>query len=140
MEADNVRRSIGLKELGPVAAMLLFPLAPIALWFGLARSGLAAAARRPQPRIVQITGFARVARRLNVQFLDPTTGKTYRDTFLAGRDPLETSPPPGADPTHRGALALIDPTGRPHLLDSTLSYLDLTPEERDRILTGFSRS
>ena len=50
--------------------------------------------------------------------------------------PLQVPPPPGAPADQQWVLALKSPKGRPHVLDSELAWLDLTDDERSRLLSA----
>jgi hypothetical protein len=118
----------------PIA--LLIPLAGLLLWFLSRNDPLEAALADPRPVAVPVERFARLKNALQVWFRREPGGKELLQVFPVGATPFLLSPPGGNPDERPWALALLAANGRPLLLDSELRRLDLTGEERSRILGG----
>jgi hypothetical protein len=136
MLQPEMEREMTWSELvGPVA-LLLIPAMILLAFFFTSRRGLAAAAANPQPIIVAVEKAIRQPGRIFLHSRAPGAGKPMVDTFPAPAMPLLVPPPPGTSGERQWALALKSAKGRHYVLDSALSWLDLTPEERGRVLSA----
>jgi hypothetical protein len=136
MLQPEVERAMTWSELlGPIA-LLLIPAMILVAFFATARRGLAAAAANPRPLVVAIEQAIRQPGRIFLHTRAPGADKTMVDTFSAPAMPLLVSPPVDTSDEQQWALALKSPKGRHYVLDSELAWLDLTQEERSRLLNA----
>jgi hypothetical protein len=136
MLQPEVEREMTWSELAGPVVLLLIPAPILAAFFFTSRRGLAAAAARPHPLLVPIEKAIRSPGRIYLHTRAPGAEKPTVDTFPASAMPLLVAPPPGASGERQWALALQSPKGRHYVLDSALAWLDLTPEERSRVLSA----
>lgn len=121
--------------LGPLF-LLLLPAAALLVFFATSRRGLAKAARNPDPLIVPIEKVIRQPGKLYVHTRAPGAERPVVDSFPNPAMPLQVPPPFGAPPDQQWVLALKAPNGRHYVLDAALARLDLTDEERGRLLSA----
>jgi hypothetical protein len=116
----------------PIA--LLFPIGGLLLLLFGTKGGLEEALRNPRPVSLPIDRLVRRNNGLEVWFRWPEGGKERLQLFANGSEPLLLNPPSGDPDGPPWALALLDAKGRPILLRRDLSEIDLTAEERSRLL------
>ena len=136
MLEPEMERSMTWSELiGPIF-LLLLPAMALLVFFSTSRRGLAKAAQSPDPVAVPIEKVIRQPRKLIVHTRLPGAPRPRVDSFTAPEGPLQVPPPPGAPAGQQWVLALKSPDGRHHVLDSRLAWLDLTDDERNRLLSA----
>ncbi|HMG48383.1 MAG TPA: hypothetical protein VK614_13100 [Allosphingosinicella sp.] len=135
LEPELERDMTWSEWLGPLF-LLLLPAATLLVFFATARRGLAKAARNPDPLVVPIEKVIRQPGRLYLHTRAPGAPKPAVDSFPVPLVPLQVPPPPGAPPEQQWVLALKAPGGRHYVLDGALAWLDLTDEERSRVLNA----
>lgn len=137
LQPEMDREMTWSESIGPLS-LLLLPAATLLVFFFTSRRGLAKAAQNPDPLIVPVEKLHRQmpANKLYVHFQPPGAARPLCDVFPGGASPLLVPPPLGAHPDQQWVLALKARNGRPYLLDSALAYLDLTDDERARVLSA----
>jgi len=136
MLEPEVERSMTWSELlGPVF-LLFLPAMTLIAFFATSRRGLASAARNPDPVAVPVEKAIRQPRKLFVHTRLPGAPKPRVDTFTDPEAPLAVPPPPAAPADQQWVLALKSPGGAHYVLDNALAWLDLTDEERNRLLSA----
>lgn len=135
LEPELEREMSWSELLGPLF-LLLLPAATLLVFFLTARRGLAKAARNPEPLIVPIEKVIRQPGRLYLHTRAPGAPRPAVDSFPVPLVPLQVPPPFGAAPEQQWVLALKAPNGRHYVLDGALAWLDLTDEERSRVLNA----
>ncbi|RJF88147.1 hypothetical protein D3874_14910 [Oleomonas cavernae] len=116
----------------PTALLTLMPLLALLVWFATGKGALVKAAAAPRPAIVAIERAVRRQNRLEIWFRKPDGKGQGMRSFPKG-GPLLVAPPPGAAPDKQWALALLNLSGYPILLDEELAELELTEAERGAI-------
>jgi len=134
MLKPEMDRTLGWDETFGPLFLLVMPAIVLAIFFFTSRRGLAKAARDPKPAIVPIEKVVRQPGKIYVHSRPPGAARPFVDTFVAPDQPLLVRPPAGSQPEQQWALALTAPNGRTYLLDSQLSTLELTNEERAAVL------
>lgn len=135
LEPEMARAMTWSELLGPLF-LLLLPAATLLAFFGSSRRGLARAARNPDPVIVPVEKVIRQPRKTIVHTRAPGAAQPFADSFTAPELPLVVPGPAGAPAEQQWVLALKEPGGRHHVLDSRLAWLDLTDDERNRLLSA----
>ena len=138
LEPEMERAMTWSEILGPVF-LLLFPAIGLLVFLAVSRRGLARAARNPDPIVVAVEKAIRQPRRLILHTRLPGAERVKVDSFAQGEEPLVVPAPPGAPEGQQWVLALRAPGGKHYVLDSRLAWLDLTEDERSRLL-GAARS
>lgn len=133
LEPELDRAMTWSELLGP-AFLLLLPGATLLVFFLTSRRGLAKAAQRPEPAIVPVEKVIRQPGKLYVHSRSPGAARPAVDVFPDPSMPLLVPPPPGEPGDRDWVLALKAPGGRHYMLDRELALLDLSGEERSRIL------
>ena len=123
------------ETLGPVF-LLLFPAILLVVFFATSRRGLAKAARNPDPVVALVEKVDRRSGKLIVRSRVPGAERSHVDTFAQPETALRVPPPAGAAADQHWVLALRLPDGRHYVLDSELARLDLTADERNRLLSA----
>ena len=132
MLAPEMEREMNWSELfGPVF-LLIFPAATLLVFLMTSRRGLAKAARSPDPLIVPIEKVIRQPNKLYLHTRAPGAARPAVSAFPAPAMPLQV-PGPGDG---QWVLALRSPDGRHYVLDADLAWLDLTDDERARLLAA----
>ena len=120
-----------------VPLMLAIPLAGLVLLFLARKDPLEAAAADPRPTTVPVDRFARRGNALQAWSRKaPGEAKEWLQVFNGQDEPFLLRAPEGSADDRPWALALLHPKGRPILLDRELKRLELTDEERARLLGG----
>jgi hypothetical protein len=135
LEPEMERPMTWSELLGPVF-LLLLPAIALLFFFASSRRGLARAARNPDPVVVPVEKVIRQPAKLYLHTRMPGAARPCVDVFANPAMPLLVPPPPDAPADQQWVLALRSPRGRPHVLDSELAWLDLTDEERSRLLSA----
>jgi hypothetical protein len=135
LEPEMEREMTWSELLGPVF-LLLIPAVALVAFFATSRRGLARAARNPDPVIVPVEKVIRQPAKLYLHTRMPGAARPCVDVFPNPTMPLQVPPPPGAGADQQWVLALRSRKGRPYVLDSELAWLDLTDEERSRLLSA----
>lgn len=134
MLEPELAREISWSELlGPIF-LLLLPAATLLVFFATARRGLARAAHSPDPLLVPIEKMIRQPGKLYLHTRAPGAARATVDVFANSAMPLQAPAPPGSPPDQQWVLALKSPNGRHYVLDGALAWLDLTDDERSRVL------
>ena len=134
LEPEMERAMTWSELLGPFF-LLLFPALLFAGYIAAAsRRGLAGAARNPDPVAVPVEKVIRQPNRLTIHSRLPGADRAFADSFANPETPLQVPPPAGAPADQQWVLALRSPKGRHYVLDSALAWLDLTDDERSRLL------
>jgi hypothetical protein len=135
LEPEMERAMTWSELLGPIF-LLLFPAIALFFFFASSRRGLAKAARNPDPIIVPVEKVIRRPGKLVVHTRLPGAPRPYADSFSNPETALQVPPPPGAPADQQWVLALKSPKGRHYVLDSQLAWLDLSEDERNRLLSA----
>jgi len=133
LEPELERAMTWSELLGPLF-LLLLPGGTLLVFFLTSRRGLARAARSPEPAVVPVEKAIRQPGKLYLHTRAPGAARPAVDVFAHPAMPLLVPPPPGAPADRDWVLALKAPGGRHYVLDHALALLDLSDEERSRIL------
>jgi len=133
LEPELERAMTWSELLGPLF-LLLLPATALLVFFATSRRGLAKAAANPEPVIVPVEKAIRQPGKLYLHIRAPGAARPTVDVFATPALPLQVLPPEGASDDRQWVLALKSPGGRHYVLDSELARLDLTKEERRRVL------
>jgi hypothetical protein len=136
MLEPELERDMSWSELLGPFFLLLLPAATFIAFFATARRGLAKAARHPDPLIVPVEKVIRQPGRLYLHTRAPGAPKPAVDSFPVPLVPLQVPAPYGAPSEQQWVLALKAPGGRHYVLDGALAWLDLTDDERGRVLNA----
>lgn len=134
MLEPELERELSWSEiLGPLF-LLLLPAGTLLVFFATSRRGLAKAAQRPEPAIVPVEKVVRQPGKLYLHTRAPGAARPTVDVFANPAMPLLVQPPPGETADRDWVLALKAPGGRHYVLDSALAWLELSDDERSRLL------
>jgi hypothetical protein len=132
MLEPELERDMSWSELLGPFFLLLFPAATLLVFFATSRRGLAKAAANPEPLLVPVEKVIRQPNKLYLHTRAPGAVRPTVDVFPAPAMPLQVA---GAADEQR-VLALKSPNGRHYVLDADLAWLDLTDDERTRLLAA----
>jgi hypothetical protein len=135
LEPEMTRSMTWSELIGPVF-LLLLPALALLVFFATSRRGLAKAARAPDPLIVPVEKVFRQPRKTVIHTRAPGAPRPVADSFTQPEMPLLVPGPACAPADQQWVLALRAPGGRHHVLDSQLAWLDLSDEERRRLLSA----
>lgn len=131
LEPELEREMSWSELLGPVL-LLLLPAATLLVFFATSRRGLAGAARNPDPLLVPVEKVIRQPGKLYLHTRVPGAMRPTVDVFPSPAMPLQVQGPDD----RQWVLALKAPGGRHYVLDADLAWLELTDEERRRLLAA----
>ena len=136
MLKPEVERDAELDEFVLALVLLLLPAVGLLLWFATGKGRLAKAARDPNPVLVPIERVVRQERWSEYWVRLPGSAAAVRTMLLSTQRPFLARPPEDGSADEPWALALLDPKGRPLILDEDLALLSFTADEREALRTA----
>jgi len=133
MLKPDVERDAEPDEFVLAFVLLLLPAGALLLWFVAGNGRLARAGRSPNPVLVPIERVVPQQRWTEYWVRPPGAGKAMRAPLLTAQRPFLVRAPDNETGANAWALVLLDPKGRPVMMDGDLTLLDFTGDERSAL-------